>query len=267
MIKIWIQIIITNFSFNIILNYRKSTLMGQKSFTRVITFATVALLISLYSCIPMVTSKTKIVYDKVKKTYIVKWGKSTSARSKVDNKYRNFYLEMRKMRLANDSLSLYISSNFLITEPDYLPEAYFMWGKKIEKVDFENLKTLEYLENQNIINTATTTQTDVRTDNTSTTEPAKSDARSAETVKKTETTTTTNVSTDTNIQSEILNKVSSIRSMKVSEEMIDEIIKLSKTQTPMYIRLYNTNNDFWDIKLSTTDLIPLEEFFTGKKRN
>ncbi len=94
-------------------------------------------------------------------------------------------------------------------------------------------------------------------------EPVKSSTsieNRSEKINNTNTTTSTSTNTDTKVDTEILDKVLSKRIIQAPDnEYFAKALRAPKTT----IRVYNTNYDFWDIKLLEEEITQIAKFLNN----
>jgi len=218
-----------------------------------------ALMIIFTSCVPLVRK----IHDDVRNVTMYQWSNSKLTSSKIDRIYRSFNYSLNKEGINNKNLKLEISSSFPVTEAGYQDTAYIITKDTILKVLFIRLEDIKYQEQINNIQTTTATTTNVKTESVTTVEPVKSTESTenrSEKINNTNTTTSTSTNTDTKVDTEILNKVLSKRIIHTNDnETFIKTLRAPKTT----IRIYNTNNDFWDIKLLAEEKAQIAKFLNN----
>jgi hypothetical protein len=204
-----------------------------------------ALMIIFTSCVPLVRK----IHDEVRNVTMYQWSNSKLTSSKINRISRSFTYSLNKEGINNKNLKLEVLSSFPVTQDDYQDTAYIITNDTILKVQFIRLEDIKYQEQINNIQTTTATTTNVKTESVTSIEPVKSTESTenrSEKIKNTNTTTSTSTNTDTKVDTKILNKVLSKRIIQTNDnETFIKTLRAPKTT----IRIYNTNKDFWDIKL------------------
>lgn len=203
------------------------------------------LILSLNSCVPVVRK----INDEVRNITIYQWSHSKYASSKINKISRSFKYILQKEGINNQGMTWHISSSFPVTQPDYKDTAYLITIDTILKIPFLRIEDIKYQEQVNNIKTTTATTTNVKTESVTKVEPVKTNATTenrSEKVNNTNTTTNTSTNTNTKVDTKILDKVLSKRLFQTTD--IQTLIKALKSDKSN-IRIYNQENDFWDIKL------------------
>ncbi len=216
-----------------------------------------SLIIILTSCVPVVRK----IHDEVRNVTTYQWSNSKYASSKINRISRSFSYSLSKEGINNRNLKWEIWSSFPVTQADYKNTAYIITNDTILKVLFIRLEDIKYQEQINNIQTTTATTTNVKTKSVTTIEPVKSSTENrSEKINNTNTTTSTSTNTDTKVDTEILDKVLSKRIIQATDnEYFAKALRAPKTT----IRVYNTNNDFWDIKLLAEEKTQIAKFLNN----
>lgn len=218
-----------------------------------------SLIIILTSCVPVVRK----IHDEVRNVTTYQWSNSKYASSKINRISRSFSYSLSKEGINNRNLKWEIWSSFPVTQADYKDTAYIITNDTILKVLFIRLEDIKYQEQINNIQTTTATTTNVKTESVTTIEPVKSSTSTenrSEKINNTNTTTSTSTNTDTKVDTEILDKVLSKRIIQAPDnEYFAKALRAPKTT----IRVYNTNNDFWDIKLLAEEKTQIAKFLNN----
>lgn len=218
-----------------------------------------ALMIIFTSCVPLVRK----IHDDVRNVTTYQWSNSKLTSSKINRISRSFTYSLNKEGIKNKNLKLEVLSSFPVTQAEYKDTAYIITNDTILKVLFIRLEDIKYQEQINNIQTTTATTTNVKTESVTTVEPVKSTESTenrSEKINNTNTTTSTSTNTDTKVDTEILNKVLSKRIIQTNDnETFIKTLRGPKTT----IRIYNVNNDFWDIKLLAEEKAQIAKFLNN----
>ncbi len=214
------------------------------------------------SCIP--SSRLVNVSDNVRDVNVYRFSTSKTQMSRIDRQSRTFNLSIHKEGESNDDLVLKVESVFLITQNDYNDTAYMIVNNVVVPAAFPIQKNLHFQEKLDNFTTNTQTNVTVSTDKTTETNPVEKNSNNGKsestTTTTTDTKTTTSTSTDTDIRSQILDKTKSVRYLKLRE-----FVNNFSAVTHFKIRIYDTNNDFWDVVFSSGDIDKLNKLFKGEK--
>jgi len=218
-----------------------------------------SLIFSLTSCIPVVRK----IQDDIRNVTTYQWSQSKHANSKINRQSRIFHFTFKKEGVNNDKMTWQISSNFLVTNPDYKDTAYLITDDTTLAVQYMRIDDISYQEQVNKVETTTETTTNVNTESVTTEVPIETSSstenRSKE-VNNTSTTTSTSTNTGTKVDTEILNKVLSTRMIKADDnELLIKTLRANK----MTLRIYNTDNDFWDIKFLQEEKAQIIKFLNN----
>ena len=195
----------------------------------------------------------KRIDDRVKNEVTYIWNITKDKYSSIHSQNRTFNTSFVKKESRPEILTININSTFPVTYKDYQDTVYVIIQNRIHKFPLRwKDGNVAFKEKKDIINNYTTTNTDVKTQNTTVVTPVSNDTqnKSDQSNSTTNTTTTTTTKTDhsTSVQTDILDKISSERYIELPIE------KLSKNYPGFKIRIYSLkDDDFWELNYNNYD--------------
>lgn len=200
----------------------------------------------LYSC--ETVSSVRLIKDRAKniETYYYKIDKSTL--SEILRNVQQFQIEFIKSSPHEDKMEIFITLKRHPTIPELSPEVYLINASKSYVNTLEKVRQIAVNENNVTHHTQTTYQTTTQhIPKTTTVEKIVDDKKVIETTTETEV-VNTSVPVQNNYQQTVTNNYISERYRILIDQ--NELRTLCLLPTFSF-RLYNTDNDFWNIALST----------------
>ncbi|MBK8625451.1 MAG: hypothetical protein IPN86_07790 [Saprospiraceae bacterium] len=216
-------------------------------------------IVIFYSCEPV--SYVRLVKDHVKKTetYLLNFEKITM--SKISQVNQKFKLEFYKVNKDGNMIDIFISTNRFPTVPPFTNEAYLLAGAQKINVDLINTLQIPISEKNVVQHTNTTYQTTFNHVPVTTTVQ-----KTVDDVPVTETKTEIQL-----VQSQV--PVQNNYNTVTESNYIAEKFKISIAKetleniciSPQFtLRIYNAENDFWNIVLTNYNVIDIKNFLNNK---
>lgn len=206
----------------------------------------------------------KKIDDQVKNEVTYIWNSMKEKYSSIHSQNRTFHTTFIKKKSKPEIITVEINSTFPVTYKDYQDTVYVIMQNNVHRFPLQwKNNNIDFKEKKDIIDNYTTTNTDVKTENTTTINPITIDAENKTNDLKstTNTTTTTTTKTDrsTTVHTDILNKIHSERFIELP------IDKLPKSYLGFKIRIYTVNDDdFWELNYSSYDYINIMNVANSK---
>lgn len=215
--------------------------------------------IMFYSCEP--ASYVKLVKDRVKntETYHLSFNKYTTSKIRKDR--QKFSIQFMKTNIKEGMVDIFISTDRYPTEAEFSEEAYLLSSREKVQVVLENIKQVAIREDQIINGTNTTYQTVIsHVPVTTTVQKTVNDVPVTETK-----TDIQEVRSEVPVQN---NYQRITQSNYISEKMLisvpkDTLENLCK-YTSFTIRIYNKENDFWNIDFNNYDYADIKNLLNNK---
>ena len=223
------------------------------------TILLVVFSVIFYSCEP--ASYVKLVKDKVKNTETYHLSFSKTVNSKIERNRQKFDIQFMKTNKNEDVVEIYITTSRYPSDAEFSSEAYLLASTEKVQVVLENIRQVA-IQEDNVVNKTHTTYQTVTSHVPVTTTVQKT----VNDVPVTETTTDIKV-----VQSEVPvqnNYQSVTQSNYISEKMMISVPKDALENLCKYtffsIRIYNKDNDFWNIDFNNYNVTDIKNLLNNK---
>lgn len=226
--------------------------------TPMILFTT-AFTIAFYGC--EVNHSNRLIKDKVRNVDIYTLDFKKAEKSKIHRIYKSFHIEFKKEGIRNDQIDVNIISKQQIYEPEYADLAYFLVHDQIYKYDFINISNMKIMEEEQsskleVINTSATELKTVTQVVPVVTETGIVHQVQTEHIPV----TTNNISKNNHIKTKIAEKIYSKRKILVNGELLNKL----RNKESFMLRIYDKDNDFWDIRFTKYNIAALMNFIDNQ---
>jgi hypothetical protein len=203
----------------------------------------------------------KLVRDKVKNTETIHYSLSKSSTSKINRASQNFDIQFLKTSLKADSVDIFITTNRQPFQPEFDRAGYLLVATEKVQVTLENIRQVPISENSVVSGSNTTYQTTFNhVPVTTTTQKTVNDVPVTET--KTEVQVVQSQVPVQNHYQQVTNNNYIAEKFKISvaKETLEKICSYHQFK----LRLYNQENDFWNIDFNTYNVTEIKNLLHNK---
>ncbi|HMR88749.1 MAG TPA: hypothetical protein PKD51_11380 [Saprospiraceae bacterium] len=223
------------------------------------TFILFLLILFNYSCEPI--SRIRLVKDRVKNTETYQYELNKSATSKIAKTYQTFKIEFIKMNTNEGMIDMFISTNRFPANAEFNKDTYFLAATLKIEAELLNIRQVPITEHNTVNQTNTTYHTTTsHVPVTTTVQKIVND------VPVTETKTDIQV-----VQSQVpvqnnYHRVteSSYIAEKFKISIPKETLENLCTYSQFTLRLYDQDNDFWNIDFNNYNVTDIKNLLNNK---